>query len=120
LPALPVLKALFLTDVNPKVEQDKIPIDTYHMHRERGNSNASSDVCKWESCPGGEQDKIPIDTYHMHRERGSSNADSDGCEWGSAQVEQDKIPIDTYHMHRERRNSSAGVLYGEGCTVCTR
>ncbi len=31
---------LVLTDVNgevAQVEQDEIPIDTYHMHRERGN-----------------------------------------------------------------------------------
>ncbi len=44
---------LVLTDVNgevAEVEQDKIPIDTYHMHRERGSSNAGSDGCEWGSC----------------------------------------------------------------------
>jgi|688.fasta_scaffold2048333_1 hypothetical protein len=46
---------MVLMDVNRKVaqvEQYKIPIDTYHMHRERGNSIAGSDGCEWGSCPG--------------------------------------------------------------------
>jgi hypothetical protein len=55
LATMPVLNALFHIDVNTKtaqVEQDKIPIGTYHMHRERGSSTAGSDGCQWGSCPG--------------------------------------------------------------------
>jgi hypothetical protein len=76
---------LVLTDVNGEVSQvaqDEIPIDTYHMHRERGSSKLVLKDVNGEVAQVA-QDKIPIDTYHMHRERGISNAGSDGCEWGS-------------------------------------